>query len=432
MVTTSASGLDPHITVANARRPGAAGRGGARHARRRRAARWSRQHTHGRDLGFLGEPRVNVLLLNLALDAAHAERGRRRPLMSEPDGRDAAPEALLAPHAPQARHAQGLPRRTRRAWARPTRMLTEAHRRASRGEDVVIGFVETHGRAETAERGRGPGAGAAQAPRAIAARRSRSSTPRPSSRASRSGCSSTSWRTPTSPARAHEKRWQSVEEILAAGINVHHDGQHPARREPERHRLRDHRRPRAGDRARTPCSTEADEVVLVDLTTDALLNRLRRGVVYDLDKVPGALANFFKRENLVALRELALRKTAEEVDESLERIIAGRRGACTPGPRRSASSSACGPARSPAKLVRRGHRLAQALPGPVLGRVRAHPRPGRRQAEKVEQPLRARRGARRPGHGAERGVGGGRDPQVRARSSAPRSSCWASPAALPR
>ena len=59
---------------------------------------------------------------------------------------------------------------------------------------------------------------------------------------------------------------------------------------------------------------EADEVVMVDLTPRALLNRLERGVVYSHDKAKQALQNFFKESTLGALRELALRQTAHEVD----------------------------------------------------------------------------------------------------------------------
>jgi two-component system sensor histidine kinase KdpD len=107
---------------------------------------------------------------------------------------------------------------------------------------------------------------------------------------------------------------------------------------------------------------EADEVVLVDLTTDALLNRLKRGVVYDLDKIPGALTNFFRKGNLVALRELALRKTAEEVDESLERYIA-EHDIDRPWATEERVVVCVKPGAVAAKLVRRGYRLAKRLQG---------------------------------------------------------------------
>ena len=61
----------------------------------------------------------------------------------------------------------------------------------------------------------------------------------------------------------------------------------------------------------------SDETVMVDLTPEALQNRMKRGDVYDQKKVEQALKNFFRRGNLIALRELALRQVAEQVDRSL-------------------------------------------------------------------------------------------------------------------
>jgi two-component system sensor histidine kinase KdpD len=69
----------------------------------------------------------------------------------------------------------------------------------------------------------------------------------------------------------HPKRWQDVEELLAAGIDVWYDAQRPAPRKPERRRRRHHRHPRLGDGAR-PRLRRADEVVLVDLPPDDLLS----------------------------------------------------------------------------------------------------------------------------------------------------------------
>ena len=72
LVTASGSGLDPHISPAAAEYQVGARGAGARPGRATRCARWSSAHTEGRTLGVLGEPRVNVLELNLALDAAVA------------------------------------------------------------------------------------------------------------------------------------------------------------------------------------------------------------------------------------------------------------------------------------------------------------------------------------------------------------------------
>jgi len=86
---------------------------------------------------------------------------------------------------------------------------------------------------------------------------------------------------------------------------------------------------------------EADECVLVDLTPQALRNRIERGVVYASEKARRALDNFFAEANLTALRELAIRHTAHEVEE---RLLAPRRDEriliCLTGRRRRPTSSA--------------------------------------------------------------------------------------------
>ena len=76
---------------------------------------------------------------------------------------------------------------------------------------------------------------------------------------------------------------------------------------------------------------QADEVVMVDLTPRALLHRLQRGVVYGREKAERALQNFFRESTLVALRELALRQTAHEVEQQRRaRSTAGRVAARSP------------------------------------------------------------------------------------------------------
>jgi two-component system sensor histidine kinase KdpD len=261
-------------------------------------------------------------------------------------------------------------------------MLGEAQRRCSRGEDVVIGFVETHGREETAEMVEG----LEQVPLkrltyrgkefeeldtdAVIARRPQ-------------------WvlvdelAHTNIPGARHEKRWQSVAEIQAAGINVITtvNIQHV---ESLNDTVYDITSVRVQETVPDAVVDTADEVVLVDLTTAALLNRLRRGVVYDLDKIPGALANFFKQENLVALRELALRKTAEEVDEFLERITQGEE-ALHPWAAEERILVCVRPNAVAAKLIRRGHRLAKRFQGRLLVlHVRTHAQVGgRREIEQL-------------------------------------------------
>jgi two-component system, OmpR family, sensor histidine kinase KdpD len=239
-------------------------------------------------------------------------------------------------------------------------MLSEAHRRVSRGEDLVIGFVETHGRAEVAELV----SGLEKVPLKRLEYRGK--------QFEELDTAAVVARHPewvlvdemahtNVPGTTHEKRWQSVEEILAAGISVvttvniqHFQSLNDTVFEITGVRVQETLPDAVLD--------EADEVVLVDLTANALLNRLKRGVVYDLDKIPGALANFFKRDNLVALRELALRKTAEEVDDSLERIIAGAEKE-HPWATEERIVVCVRPSPVAAKLVRRGHRLAKRFQG---------------------------------------------------------------------
>ncbi len=151
-VTTSASGLDPAHLPGLCRAAGRPRRHGAQSSAGVACARWSTARTEGRFLGLIGEPRVNVLLLNLALDA----------LASRPDRRDkhgrrratarheaVAGRAARACRAGRPRQAQGISRR----GARRRQDLRHAVRGAPAprrdGIDVVVGLVETHGRAET-------------------------------------------------------------------------------------------------------------------------------------------------------------------------------------------------------------------------------------------------------------------------------------------
>ena len=115
------------------------------------------------------------------------------------------------------------------------------------------------------------------------------------------------------PAMRNEKRYEDIDEVLAAGIDVistvniqHLESLNDAIFELTGVRVRETFPDRILD--------EADEVVLVDLTPEALQERLRAGKVYPPERVEVALENFFRLENLAALRELALREVAEDVE----------------------------------------------------------------------------------------------------------------------
>jgi two-component system sensor histidine kinase KdpD len=239
-------------------------------------------------------------------------------------------------------------------------MLAEAQRRRQRGEDLVVGFVETHGRAGTAELAEG----LPVVPRKQLDYRGKlfeeMDTAAVIARKPEWALVDELAHT-NIPGSVHEKRWQSVDDILAAGINVistvnvqHFESLNDTVFEITGVRVRETLPDSVLDRA--------DEVVLVDLTADALINRLNRGVVYDLDKIPGALGNFFRRGNLVALRELALRKTAEEVDETLQDYI-DEHEIETPWATedRVVVCVKAGPVAK--KLVRRGYRMAKRMQG---------------------------------------------------------------------
>ena len=127
------------------------------------------------------------------------------------------------------------------------------------------------------------------------------------------------------PGTEHAKRYEDVEEILAAGIDVLStlNVQHLES-------LNDHITELSGIRVRETIPdailARAEEVVLIDITPEALLDRLRAGKVYPPERIDAALNNFFKVENLAALREVALRQVAEEVGaKRLTTELAGSR-----------------------------------------------------------------------------------------------------------
>ena len=125
---------------------------------------------------------------------------------------------------------------------------------------------------------------------------------------------STSSRTPTCPGSRHPKRWQDIDELLAAGIDVFTtlNVQHLES-------LNDVVGGITGITVRETVPDtffdQADEVVLVDVSADDLLARLAAGKVYVPEQIERAASNFFRKGNLMALRELALRRTADRVEE---------------------------------------------------------------------------------------------------------------------
>jgi two-component system sensor histidine kinase KdpD len=199
------------------------------------------------------------------------------------------------------------------------RMLQEAQAEAEAGRDVVIGYLEPHDRPETSAQAIGL---------EVVPRRT---VPYRDTLLEEMDLPGVIRRSPelclvdeiahTNPeGLEHNKRYEDVADLLAAGIDVFStvNVQHLES-------LNDQVCELTGVRMKEtfPDSvlSDADEVVLVDLTPEALIGRLRAGKVYPPERVPSALQNFFKIENLQSLREITLRHVAEDVET--KRLVGG-------------------------------------------------------------------------------------------------------------
>jgi two-component system sensor histidine kinase KdpD len=202
-----------------------------------------------------------------------------------------------------------------KTWA----MLSEAIRRHSRGEDVVTGIVETHGRKGIAE---------LASKIEIVPRRT---IDYKGTLFEEMDIDAVLKRRPqvalvdelahtNIPGSRHRKRYEDVLELLDTKIDVlstvniqHIESIAPTVRAITGVVVR--------ETVPDWVLRIAEETVMVDLTPEALQNRMKRGDVYDKEKVEQALTNFFRRGNLIALRELALRQVAEQVDRSLSSYL---------------------------------------------------------------------------------------------------------------
>jgi two-component system, OmpR family, sensor histidine kinase KdpD len=195
-------------------------------------------------------------------------------------------------------------------------MLEEAQVLRAAGVDVVIGYFEPHGRRDTIAKTEG----LAMIPRKLVSYRG--------STFEEMDADAILARAPkvvvvdefphtNVPGSMREKRWEDVLVLLDAGIDVltTMNVQHLES-------LNDQMAQITGVKVRETIPDwvvkQAHEVVMVDLTPRALLHRLERGVVYAPDKAKAALENFFKESTLVALREMALRQTAHELEGRLQ------------------------------------------------------------------------------------------------------------------
>lgn len=237
-------------------------------------------------------------------------------------------------------------------------MLQAARHEREGGTDVVVGVVETHGRGQTSALLEGlealpPAAYEYRGRRyaefdldAALARRPQLVLVDELAHSNVRGA-------------RHSKRWQDVRELLDAGVDVYStlNVQHLESLNDIVGRI-------AGIRVRETVPDRifdlADEVALVDLPPDELLERLREGKVYLPSQAESAVRNFFRKGNLIALRELALRRTADRVDaqmreyradQSIDRIWQAHERIIV----------CVGPGREAGALVRAGARLAASL-----------------------------------------------------------------------
>ena len=241
------------------------------------------------------------------------------------------------------------------------RMLTEAHDLRRRGVDVVVGYVEPHGRAETESQIRD----LEVVPRrriayrsvtleemdvdAVAARRPEVAVVDELAHTN-------------VPGSRHRKRWEDVMELLDRGINVL-----SAVNVQHLESLNDVIQRTLGVTVRETVPdwvvAQADQVVNLDISAEDLRQRLGEGKIYSPEKIEAALANFFTEENLTTLRELALREVASSVDRTREEIVRRESGA-VPGPSRTVDRVMVALSSNPpytALLLRKASRIAGRL-----------------------------------------------------------------------
>lgn len=242
-------------------------------------------------------------------------------------------------------------------------MLDEAQRRRSRGTDVVVGLVETHGRPATAAK-----IGDLEVvPRRAVGHRGVELT--------ELDVDAVVARDPdvalvdelahtNAPGSRHAKRWQDVHDLLAAGIDVVTtvNVQHLESLTEDVEAITGVRqRETVPDRV----VREADQIQLVDLSPQALRRRLAHGNVYRAEQIDASLSSYFREGNLTALRELALLWLADRVDDALTRYRADHAISGTwPARERVVVAVTGGP--ESATLLRRGARIAERAAGSEL------------------------------------------------------------------
>ncbi len=237
-------------------------------------------------------------------------------------------------------------------------MLEAARRRKAEGADVVVGYVEPHGRVETERLLEGLEAlplreiaygGASLREFDIDAALARKAALLLVDELAHSNA----------PGSRHAKRWQDVEELLDAGFDVYTtvNVQHIES-------LNDVVAQITGARMQETVPDkvfdQADDIELIDITPDELLQRLKEGKVYLPERAQHALENFFRKGNLIALRELAMRAAADRVDAEM-RGYRDEHAIQEPWAAGECLLVCVGPDVQAERLVRAGKRMASAL-----------------------------------------------------------------------
>jgi two-component system sensor histidine kinase KdpD len=242
-------------------------------------------------------------------------------------------------------------------------MLQEAHRRKSRGTDVVIGFVETHGRPQTeAQIGDLEIVPPREVPyKGVTVREM--DTEAVIARHPRVALVDELAHTNV-PGSKHEKRYEDVLDLLEAGItvistlNIQHIES-----------LNDTVQAITGIPVHETVPDwvvdAAQQVELIDMAPEALIQRMKHGNIYPPAQADQALRHFFRAGNLTALREMALRATAKEVDEKLSRYMHEK---AITGPWRTADRVMVAVDHHPVGklLIRRGWRMASAMKAEIV------------------------------------------------------------------
>jgi two-component system sensor histidine kinase KdpD len=273
------------------------------------------------------------------------------------------------------------------------RMLLEGHAEQEAGRDVVVGLLETHGREAIAKLAEGLPVLLRRRVEYRGTELEEMDLPAILSRAPEL-CLIDELAHTNAPGVEHHKRYEDVEDVLTSGIDVFStvNVQHLES-------LNDQIAELSGVRVRETIPDavlgRADEVVMIDLTPETLLDRLRAGKVYPPERIDAALNGFFRIENLSALREVALRQVAEEVGHkrltTVEPVGSREETIAADAPQAVGERllALVEPYPGTQRLVRRAWRSAQRL-GADLDILWVQP-PGRQLSDEQERSLAALR-----------------------------------------